>query len=106
MGHAAPHSMNDLDEETFQTLYGRWDPVEPAQVAELFAGASLRWWIGGGRAARAGAQVRRPEDTDVAVRLDDLDELRQQLSDWPAHLSRIWSLHFRHIGLIFDPDPV
>jgi hypothetical protein len=75
-------AINDLDEQTFQSLYGRWFPLEPAQVAELFRGSSARWWIAGGRAARVGAAARRHEDTDVAVTINDLDELRKDLSDW------------------------
>src|SRR5207342_149782 len=52
------------------------------RVAELFRGPSVRWWIAGGRAARAGAPDRHHEDIDVAVRIDDLDGLRKDLSDW------------------------
>lgn len=75
-------AINDLDEETFQSLYGRWSPLEPAEVAELFRASSVRWWIAGGRAARVGAPARRHEDTDVAVTINDLDQLRKDLSDW------------------------
>ena len=75
-------AINNLHEETFQALYGRWVPLEPAQVAELFCASSVRWWIVGGRAARVGAPARNHEDTDVAVRINDLDELRNALSDW------------------------
>lgn len=75
-------ALNDLDEEAFQLLYGRWDPLEPAQVADLFAEASLRWYVAGGRAARVGAPARHHEDTDIAVRAEDLDQLRQALADW------------------------
>ena len=82
MGRAFAKKINDLDEEAFQALYGRWDPLEPAQVAELFRAPSARWWIAGGRAARAGAPDRHHEDIDVAVRIDDLDGLRKDLSDW------------------------
>jgi aminoglycoside-2''-adenylyltransferase len=82
MSSAFAKAINDLDEESFQALYGRWDALEPAQVAELFRASSVRWWIAGGRAARIGAPVRHHEDTDVAVRLDDLDELRNHLADW------------------------
>jgi hypothetical protein len=82
MGSAFAKKINDLDEEAFQALYGRWDPLEPAQVAELFRAPSVRWWIAGGRAARAGAPDRHHEDIDVAVRIDDLDGLRKDLSDW------------------------
>jgi len=82
MGSAFAKAVNDLDEESFQALYGRWDPLEPAQVAELFRASSVRWWIAGGRAARIGAPARHHEDTDVAVRLDDVDELRKDLAGW------------------------
>jgi hypothetical protein len=75
-------ALNDLDEEAFQLLYGRWDPLEPGQVADLFSGTSLRWYVAGGRAARVGAPARHHEDTDIAVRADDLDQLRRALADW------------------------
>jgi hypothetical protein len=82
MGSAFGRAANDLDEETFQALYGRWDPLQPGQVAGLFAGSAVRWWVVGGRAARIGAPPRPHEDTDVAVSRSDLDELRKALSGW------------------------
>ncbi len=82
MGSAFAKAINDLDEAAFQALYGRWDPPEPAQVTGLLAGSGVRWWIAGGRAARAGAPPRQHDDTDIGVRLSDLDRLRAQLSDW------------------------
>jgi hypothetical protein len=75
-------AVNALDEDRFQLLYGRWDPLEPAQVADLLSGVPVRWWVAGGRAARVGAPARHHEDTDVAVRAGDLDELREALPDW------------------------
>jgi Aminoglycoside-2''-adenylyltransferase len=75
-------ALDALDEEGFQLLYGRWDPLEPAQVANLFSEASLRWYVAGGRAARVGAPARHHDDTDIAVRAEDLDQLRQALADW------------------------
>jgi hypothetical protein len=81
-------AISDLGAEEFQSLYGRWDPLEPAQVAELFSAAAVRWWIAGGRAARVGAQARHHEDTDIEVRIDDLGALRKQLSDWD-----LWEAH-------------
>jgi hypothetical protein len=75
-------ALNDLDEEAFQLLYGRWDPLEPNQVAELFSGASLRWYVAGGRAARMGAPARHHEDIDIVVRAEDLGQLREVLADW------------------------
>lgn len=86
VGSAFAKTINDLDEAAFQALYGRWDPPSPAQVAALLAGSPagcrVRWWIAGGRAARAGAPARQHDDTDIAVRLSDLDRLRTQLSGW------------------------
>lgn len=75
-------AVNQLDEEAFQLLYGRWDPLEPAQVADLLSEASLRWYVAGGRAARVGAPARHHEDIDIVVRAEDLDQLRQALADW------------------------
>jgi hypothetical protein len=88
VGNAVAEAINGLDEEAFQSLYGRWDPLEPAQVAGLFSAAPVRWWIAGGRAARVGAQARHHEDTDIVVRIDDLNALREQLSDWD-----LWEAH-------------
>jgi hypothetical protein len=82
MGSTFAKRVNDLDEEGFQALYGRWEPLEPAEVAELFSALAVRWWIAGGRAARVGAPSRHHDDTDVAVRIDDLDRLRTGLPDW------------------------
>jgi hypothetical protein len=75
-------AVNDLDEDAFQLLYGRWDPLEPAAVAALLAGTGIRWCIAGGRAARIGAAPRHHEDTDVVVRMADLDALRGALDGW------------------------
>jgi hypothetical protein len=88
MGEAAARAINDLDEDAFQSLYGRWNPLEPAQVGELLSTSTAQWWIVGGRAVRAGAPRRHHEDTDIAVRLDDLDELRKALADW-----HLWEAH-------------
>ena len=74
--------VNDLDEDHFQLLYGRWDPLEPAGVAALLTNWPVRWLIAGGRAARVGADPRDHEDTDVVVPVADVDELRQALAGW------------------------
>jgi hypothetical protein len=75
-------TVNNLDEDQFQLLYGRWDPLEPAAVDSLLAGRGIRWHIAGGRAARLGAAPRRHEDTDVVVRMADLEGLRDALTSW------------------------
>jgi len=73
---------NELDEEDFQLLYGRWDPLEPGQVADLLSAFAGRWWIAGGRAARVGAPERHHDDTDVAVSGGHLEELRAIMAGW------------------------
>src|SRR3954452_10099875 len=78
-----------MDEAEFQALYGRWSPLRPAEVRDLFAEAPFRWWIAGGWAAElAGAAPREHADTDVAVLFGDLAALRARLADfhlWEAH---------------------
>lgn len=82
MGSVFARTINDMDHEAFQALYGRWDPLEPVEVAELFGASSVRWWIAGGWAARVGAPARPHEDIDVAVSIADVDELREHFRDW------------------------
>ena len=80
--------VNALEHDAFQSLYGRWDPLEPAAVAALLAEADVRWYIAGGRAARVGACPRSHEDTDLVIRAGDLDNLRASLSGW-----HLWETH-------------
>jgi hypothetical protein len=81
-------ALSKLDAEAFQSLYGRWDPLTPDAVARLLAPTTVRWYVAGGRAARAGAAARRHEDTDVVVSMEDLAELRSALADWD-----LWEAH-------------
>ncbi len=53
---AFTQAIRSLDQQALQLLYGRWDPLEPGQVASLLSGSAVRWCVAGGRAARA----RRP----------------------------------------------
>jgi hypothetical protein len=82
MNDAFAEATIQLDEECFQALYGPWDPLAPEQVAELLSASGRRWWIAGGRAARAGAAPRPHEDTDVTVLAADVDETRRAMRDW------------------------
>jgi hypothetical protein len=76
-------AVNNLDEEHFQLLYGRWDPLEPAAVAALLTTTPpVRWHIAGGRAARVGAAPRHHDDTDVVIAMADFSRLRHMLADW------------------------
>lgn len=58
MSDAFVKAINDLNEEAFQLLYGRWDPLQPEREADLLSPSSVHWWIAGGRAARVGADGR------------------------------------------------
>jgi hypothetical protein len=75
--------IDGLTSDELQAIYGRWSSLEPVEVAGLLAGTGIRWWIGGGRAARLGATVaRRHSDTDVVISRDDVDILRRALAGW------------------------
>jgi hypothetical protein len=87
-GVGTPKVIRELDEESLQSLYGRWDSLDPPQVAALLAGSGVRWWIAGGWAARIGAEHRQHDDTDTAVRIDDLAALREHLQGW-----HLWEAH-------------
>lgn len=75
-------AVDKLDKESFQALYGPWDPLPPSPVAELLSGSGVRWRIAGGRAARVGAAPRRHQDTDVTVLAGDVDAVRRAMRDW------------------------
>jgi hypothetical protein len=61
MRRAFALALDGLEEERFQSLYGRLDPFAPSEVVELLAGSDVRWFIAGGRAARIGAPERRDQ---------------------------------------------
>jgi hypothetical protein len=85
---AFSRAVNELDEESFQLLYGRCEPLSPQQVADLFAPFRIHWFIAGGRAARVGAEPRHHEDLDVAASRADLAEVRRALAGfhlWEAN---------------------
>jgi hypothetical protein len=98
-----PPTVNDFDEATFQSWYGRWAPFTPTELAGLLAGSDVLWWIVGGRAARVGAPAREHEDTDVALRCADLSRLREYLADWHLWQNLSGSLYPLLPG--HDPEP-
>jgi hypothetical protein len=66
-------ALDELDDEQFAALYGSCDPLQPEQVAELLAGLEARWFIAGGRSARAGSAARShdsPKRTIAGVRCE------------------------------------
>ncbi|MBS1674245.1 MAG: hypothetical protein JSS74_09800 [Actinobacteria bacterium] len=60
-----------------------WSPLTPAQIAELFVGASVRWWLSGGVALDRwlGFEIRPRENADVSVVASDLAGLIEGLPD-------------------------
>lgn len=72
----------DSEERAFQELYGRWEPLDPQQMAAVMGGAGLDWWVVGGWAARVGGEQRAHDDIDVAIVRSDLPRLAAHLADW------------------------
>lgn len=66
---------------------GRWDPLTPAEVAEVLRGLDPPWWLAGGWAIdlHVGRQTREHADTDVLVLRDDLPAVQQHLAGWDLH---------------------
>jgi hypothetical protein len=64
-----------------------WEPLCVQEVAELFAGLTVPWWIAGGRAIDlfVGRETRSHGDTDVLIRRDDQLEVQSYLSGWDLH---------------------
>lgn len=72
-----------LTDDEFLEIYGPWEAMTPAEVAELLSGCEAGWHIAGGRAARAGAAAERAhDDTDVVVLARDLDAVRLAMRAW------------------------
>jgi len=64
----------------FYDIYGGWDPLLPAEVAELLQGFRHPWWVVGGHAIEAFTGLPRPhEDIDISFFPDALPDLRRQL---------------------------
>lgn len=71
-----------------ETELGRWDPLSPSEVAELFGGCAAPWWIAGGHAIDAFVdQTKRREhgDIDIGILARDQAVLRLHLADWDLH---------------------
>ena len=75
-------AVSQLDEASFHALYGPWDPMPPELVAGLLAVCGARWIVAGGRAARVGAPPRHHGDTDVVIRVADVEAIRAVMGDW------------------------
>ena len=97
-------ALSGLDDAALHGIFGPWDPMSADQIAGLLAGCGARWTIAGGRAARAGAPARRHEDTDVAIRVPELDVVRLVMRDW--HLWEVTDGALRPLlaGVTVSPD--
>lgn len=84
---ASPRLQDELPEEDFLALMGRWDALEPTDVAELLSDAPFDWWITGGWAIELASGHTRPhDDVDVTFRISDLPSLRRWVQDRRLHL--------------------
>jgi hypothetical protein len=72
-----------LEADAFAGLWP-WEPITPADIAELFRGLSVSWWIAGGTAIELflGRPMRRHYDLDVAILRPDQLALRRHLAGW------------------------
>lgn len=61
-----------------------WDPLTPAEVAELFADIGVPWWIAGGYAIElaVGRPVRDHSDVDVLLLRRDQRAVHRALAGW------------------------
>lgn len=98
----APAWEPDEEDVAFYDLYGDWDPLTPAELAELMVGFPEPWWIVGGHAIEAFTGVRRfHEDLDLVVFPDAVPALRAQLGS-RFHL---WSNHGGTFRVLDDEHP-
>ena len=74
------------EDEYWDRLYGTWQPLDPAGIAEFFTGFDRPWWIVGGWSIEAFTGVpREHEDVDVSILARDVPALR-------AHVGERWQL--------------
>ena len=68
---------------------GPWEPLTPAAVRALFAGAGFSWWIAGGWSLDllVGRQTRRHTDIDVTVLRPDIALVRARFATWDLHVA-------------------
>ncbi len=66
-----------------------WDPLSVADVAELFQGIAVPWWIAGGYAIdlAAGRTTRAHDDIDILILRRDHRIVRGHLAAWECHMA-------------------
>lgn len=90
------------EEDRFVALYGPWDPLTPAGVADLLSGFDRPWWIVGGWAVEAATgRPREHEDVDVSMLARDVPALYEHLkADW-----HVWNNNEGTIHPLSDRHP-
>lgn len=102
---------DDPADDEFERRYGPWEPLPPAEVAELLRDLDGPWWIVGGHAIEAFTGVARAhEDIDVALYQRDLPALRTILGDrfhlWSAGSATLRPLDDEHPELHAESNQV
>lgn len=70
------------EDDYWERLYGPWDCLDPAGVAEFFDGFDRPWWIVGGWSIEAFTGLpREHEDVDVSILVRDIAALREHVGD-------------------------
>lgn len=89
------HTAEEIAQEhAFLSLYGPWEPLDPAGAAHLLGGFSCPWWVVGGWAVEAfTGRPREHEDLDVSILTRDVSALR-------AHLGDSWHLWTNESGTL------
>ncbi len=67
-----------------------WDPLTPAQAAELMRAAPFPWWIAGGHAiefAVGRGSLRAHDDLDLLVLRRDQMAMRDFFAEWDCHVA-------------------
>lgn len=64
----------------WQRIYGRFEPLTPAELQQLMTGFPHPWWVVGGYAIEAFTGVpREHEDIDMCIYIEDVSSLRAHL---------------------------
>ena len=90
------------EDEYWERLYGRWEPLDPAGVADLLQGFERPWWIVGGWSIEAFTGVpREHEDVDVSILACDVSALRAVVGErW-----QLWNIHHGALRPLTDRWP-
>ncbi len=79
-GSGAPVWAPTAQDQAFLRVYGRWDPLTPAETRDLMDGFPAPWWLVGGTAIEAFTGVPRVhEDVDLVIFAAHVPELRRHL---------------------------